>query len=256
MTSIEMTNTVHFALDVGEQLLMCGGEVSRVEDTITRICMAYSAVRVDTFAITSVVVVTVTWEDGTVITQSRRIKSPKKNMHRLERLNALSRKVCTESLKLSEAKARFAKIMEKDLHWFRRELLGAILVAISCTLFFGGDWKDSLVAPVVGVAIILAQWVSAKIGGNRFLSQIMCAFLATTISIVAVSLGLGSSVEQIMIGCIMILIPGISFTHAVENLITGDTLSGLLSSCEALFVALALAGGFAASMLLFGGLLV
>jgi uncharacterized membrane protein YjjB (DUF3815 family) len=53
----------------------------------------------------------------------------------------------------------------------------------------------------------------------------------------------------------MILIPGIAFTHAVENLITGDTLSGLLSSCEALFVALALAGGFAVSMMLFGGLI-
>ena len=53
----------------------------------------------------------------------------------------------------------------------------------------------------------------------------------------------------------MILIPGIAFTHAIENLITGDTLSGLLSSCEAIFVALALAGGFAVSMMLFGSLI-
>lgn len=256
MTSIEMTNTVHFALDVGEQLLMCGGEVSRVEDTIERICMAYSAERVDVIAITSAVWVTVIWEDGTVITQSRRIKNHKKNMHRLERLNALSRKVCAERPSLPEARAQFAKILQKDRHWFRRELVGAILVAISCTLFFGGDWKDTLVAPVVGVLIILAQWVSGKIGGNRFLSQIVCAFFATSVSIFAVSLGLGSSVEQIMIGCVMILIPGIAFTHAVENLITGDTLSGLLSSCEAIFVALGLAGGFAAATLLFGGLLV
>ena len=29
------------ALDIGERLLVCGAEVSRVEDTITRICRAY-----------------------------------------------------------------------------------------------------------------------------------------------------------------------------------------------------------------------
>ena len=255
MTSIEKTNVVHFALDVGEQLLTSGGEVGRAEDTVSRICMAYDAVRVDAFAIASAIMVTVTWEDGTSISEGRRVRSPKKNMRRLERLNALSRKVCYEHFPLTEAKAEYTKIMQKDRFSIGRELLGAIVVALTCTLFFGGTWNDALIAPLVGVSIVFTQILSSKIGGNRMLSQMMSAFIASSIAIFGVALNVGSSVEQIMIGCVMILIPGIAFTHAVENLITGDTLSGLLSSCEAIFVALALAFGFAVSMLMFGGFL-
>ena len=224
MTSVEKSQAVHFALDIGEQLLVCGGEVGRAEDTVARICTAYHAIRVDAFAIMSAITVTVTWEDGSVISQGRRIKNPKKNMHRLERLNALSRRVCSESVPLSEARAEFSKIMQKDPFSLGRELLGAILISLSCTLFFGGTWRDAAVAPLVGVAIVFTQILNAKLGGNRMLSQMMCAFIATTIAILGVTLQVGSSVEQIMIGCVMILIPGIAFTHAVENMITGDTL--------------------------------
>ena len=38
---------LHEALNIGEQMLICGGEVSRVEDTISRICRAYEMKKVD-----------------------------------------------------------------------------------------------------------------------------------------------------------------------------------------------------------------
>ena len=50
------------ALDVGEQMLICGAEISRVEDTVERICYAYGASRVDVFTITSCINATVKFE--------------------------------------------------------------------------------------------------------------------------------------------------------------------------------------------------
>ena len=41
------------ALDVGEGMLKNGGEISRVEDTIERICKAYGAAHVEVFSIIS-----------------------------------------------------------------------------------------------------------------------------------------------------------------------------------------------------------
>ena len=61
------------ALDVGERILKSGGEVSRVEDTITRICKAYGMERVDVFTITGMIVATVKGESFGTITQTRRI---------------------------------------------------------------------------------------------------------------------------------------------------------------------------------------
>ena len=43
-------------MDAGELLAMHGAEVSRVEDTITRLCMAYGFVRADVFTITSSII--------------------------------------------------------------------------------------------------------------------------------------------------------------------------------------------------------
>ena len=40
-------------MDIGEQMLVCGAEVHRVEDSIQRMCLALGAKRVDIFIITS-----------------------------------------------------------------------------------------------------------------------------------------------------------------------------------------------------------
>jgi len=58
---------------------------------------------------------------------------------------------------------------------------------------------------------------------------------------------------MMIIGNIMLLIPGIAFTTALRDIINGDTLSGLLGLCEAILRALAVAIGFAVVLLLTGG---
>ena len=43
------------ALDVGENMLRCGGEVGRVENTIERICKAYGAEHIEVFSVISLI---------------------------------------------------------------------------------------------------------------------------------------------------------------------------------------------------------
>ena len=45
-------------LDVAEEMLVCGAEVARVEDSITRMCDAYGCTRTNAFIITSNIQVT------------------------------------------------------------------------------------------------------------------------------------------------------------------------------------------------------
>jgi uncharacterized membrane protein YjjP (DUF1212 family) len=52
------------ALDIGEGILKSGGEISRVEDTVSRICRAYGAIHVEVFAIPSVIIASIRMEDG------------------------------------------------------------------------------------------------------------------------------------------------------------------------------------------------
>ena len=58
------------ALGIGEQMLVSGAEVGRVEAAIRFVCRAYGSARVDVFTITSSIVVTVTDPDGDSHTQT------------------------------------------------------------------------------------------------------------------------------------------------------------------------------------------
>ena len=66
---------LRLALDVGEGMLKNGGEVSRVENTIERICRAWGAEHVEVFSIVSMINATVHMPDGTRSSQMRRIRA-------------------------------------------------------------------------------------------------------------------------------------------------------------------------------------
>lgn len=54
-----MNNFLNCVMDNGEQMLVCGAEVHRVEDSVERMCYALGVKRIDVFIITSSMVVTV-----------------------------------------------------------------------------------------------------------------------------------------------------------------------------------------------------
>jgi len=254
VTTSHAAEIVRFALKVGEHLEINGGEVSRVEDTVARICRAYGATRVDVFAITSVIIVTAIWHGDVVITQSRRVKGVEKNTARLEAINAVSRAVCSHPMPLDEAKKKLNEALTVGNLTKIRFLIGSLIATVSYAAFFGGDWKDVLVTFGATFMIVLCQFVNNYLGGNRILSNVMCCFFAG-LAATALCFWTGASLDMVMAGCIMVLIPGISMTSAVANLILGDTLSGWTGLMEALMTALALAGGFALSQLMIGDLL-
>ncbi len=55
-----------------------------------------------------------------------------------------------------------------------------------------------------------------------------------------------------MIGTIMLLIPGMSIGAAMKDLMSGNLIAGILQLTEAVIIALAIALGFAVSLILFG----
>lgn len=73
MNRREAEEYLYCAMSIGEQLLVSGAEVGRVEDTIRRICLAYGAERADVFSITSSIVTTIYGTDFGVCTQTRRV---------------------------------------------------------------------------------------------------------------------------------------------------------------------------------------
>ena len=101
--AIDASKLVHTLLDIGEEMLLSGAEVFRVEDTVSHIGNAYGAQRVNIFVITSSIILTLTDAEGRDWTHTKRIEKPAgTDFARLEKLNELSRDCCAEGLTLDE----------------------------------------------------------------------------------------------------------------------------------------------------------
>ena len=133
-------------LDAGEILLKAGAEISRVEDTVHRMSVAYGFVRADVFVITSNIVVTVHTEDGSNITQTRRITGRSTNMRKIEQVNALSRKVCANPIPAGEFREAVADISRMPACSNRVILAAYLIIASAFAVFFRRDntgWSSS-----------------------------------------------------------------------------------------------------------------
>ena len=99
-----------FALDLGKSMIKCSAEVNRVEETVIRICHAYGIKKAQVFSIISMITATVIEDNGNPHTQTRRIYAYSTNFGRLEKLNALSRKICAETPDIDEARKELTEI--------------------------------------------------------------------------------------------------------------------------------------------------
>lgn len=244
---------VKLVLDIGEQLLMCGGEVSRVEETAMRICSAYGAIKTDIFCISSNMIITSIWDNGDIITQTRRVSGMVRDFHKLELLNALSRKICAEKIDIEEAREELKAIIKTKRIPLWASLLGCILIVGTFAVFFGGTERDALVAVIASIPVFFIDRYIYNNKMNSVVYYIICCFMAGAIATALVHLGVGENLDKIMIGCIMLVIPGINLTSAVEDIMSGDTATGTLKLCESVMMACAIACGFAFSVYLCGG---
>ena len=245
MMQSEFVRIMTAVMDVGEMMLTSGAEVNRVEDTLNRILHAYGCVRVDVFTITSSIVVTARTADGESFTQTRRIQDYVTDMYKIERCNALSRKICKSALPAEELQKEVEGIRKEKSYpgWVRLLAYGGISAVFS--IFFGGTFGDGAAALLCGLILFGAIELCNKLKLQRIILTILCSAIVGLGAVLLTGIGLGNSVDKIIIGNIMLLIPGISLTTSVRDMISGDTISGLLGLCEAVLRALAIAVGFA-----------
>lgn len=251
---INYEGVLQLALEVGVGILACGGSVSRVETTVDRICRAYGAEEVNAAAFPSMIIASARTKDGHEYSYMKRVYATSNNLALLEKYNQLSRDICAkkyppaEGIKLSNGLMR-AKPRNK---WIT--VIGSALVAGTYSIFFGGDIVDFL--PAFLVAFVMA-------GLNELLSTRSLNAYATTFilslvgGVLSVSLckllcicGLTVHGSRVMIGTIMILVPGLLTTNAVRDMFTGDLMSGTFQLLNGVLITLVIAAGYGVAVLM------
>ena len=243
LTSYDQYVLLDCLLEMGELLLDCGAEISRVEDTLSRMGKAYGAKRVDVFAIPSLLSITLNYPETVPVTETRRITSTgSTDFYRMEKLNALSRACSASALDLGELRERLDRVAAGRKP-FSAVFWGSVLGGGGFAVFFGGTLLDGLVAGLFGLGISYLKDRLSETQINTIAMDLIVSLL--------VGLGVGGlsflipalHMDMILIGDIMLLIPGLALTNAIRNILVGDTISGVVRLTETLLWAAALAGG-------------
>ena len=252
MTSKELLSC---AMDIGEQMLISGAEVERVESTIRFICSAYGCRRADVFTITANIETTIEDADGLYYTQSRRITRTRTDLDRLHALNNLSRQVCVQKPEYTYIQQQLQSICAVKPYPLWLEALGSALIAFSFAVFFGGSWEDGLVACVLCFGLRYTTFLLQLANLNQIFVNIVASFLMCTAALGLTRMGLGDDVNKIIIGNIMLLIPGIALTNSIRDMICGDIMTGIMRFFDAVLVAVAIAAGYILAVHFMGGAL-
>ncbi len=224
------------SLDIGQGIITSGGEVQRAEDTIKRINRAYGQ-KCTVLAIPSLIIA----QSGKNI-QIRRIENEDINLAELSCLNSLSRKMCNELD--NEINITKNKIYSKQL-----QLICIAIATGSFSMFFGGNIIDALIAALIGIIITFSGY--KRISLAAFSSNLIDSFIAAIIANAAAQFIPNTHSDKIIIGTIMLLVPGLTVVNAMRDMMSNDLIAGMIELFNAVISALGIAFGTAGAILLF-----
>ncbi len=248
--------TLNTVLEIAQRMIEVGAEISRVEDSVTRLCTAYCAQRVDVYATTANIIVTVRTPSDEIITQTRRLKKAGTDIQKLHELNDLVREITRTKPDVPYIEERLSRIdAGAQFSGWVSVLFYGVIAGAFCLFFGGRDWREIMVSVLIGFIVGGVEKGLGHIKANKLLDRYSGSLVACGLAYVALRLGVISSVDNVIIGNIMTLIPGIGLTTSLRDLFVGDIISGALRSIEAVLLALAIALGYITANLLLGGAL-
>ena len=244
---MDYNTLLDLATDLGYELAMSGAETFRVEESISRILASYG-LEAEVFAIPNYLIVSTILEDGTPITRMRRIGHHGNDLDSVEKFSGLSRALCNRKPEPKTGMQWLEEVRRRRLHYSPMvQYVGYFLGASAFACFFGGNFVDSIFAGLSGMLVGLVDNFTASMKANPFFRTIASCYLMSLFAYTAGAAGLTPNPNAVIIGALMILVPGLLFTNAMRDIIYGDTNSGINRIVQVFLIAVALALGSASA---------
>jgi len=220
-----------------------GAETFRVEDSIARVLSALGATDVNVFVINSCFMVSMKSKEGSVASEIRRCTDKTPDLYKIDRLNSLCRKICSEEMDYDTIIAEIDDIESKKVYPFTVKLFGFTIISVGFCFMFGGRLFELLAALIVSVVVYPLIFSMDKLKSGLFFKNIIASGLIALLTILVSAFLFPVQIDKVIIGTFMNLVPGVSLTTSMRDIIAGDLISGKNTLTEALIIALGMALG-------------
>ncbi len=233
---------MEIALKAGEILLVSGAEIYRVEETVLRILKSYDA-EGDCFILLSGIFITArNFEDQGVTTVIKRIEEQKNDLKKIEMVNSLSRRIEKEKPPYSEVIKALNEIENAGEYGFPLKTMASGFSGLIYILLLGGTIYEALAGFAVSLSVFLIKTLLEKLGLFLFAVYFASGFVAGVGAAIGANF-MNFDIYRTITGSIMILVPGMAITNGIKDALYGDTVSSIYRLADALFIAVAVAGG-------------
>lgn len=235
---------VDMALLAGEIMLASGAETYRVEDTMAHILKVSGFETAEAIVIGVAIYVTLSDGDDCTISSIRRVAERATDLGKVYKVNTISRQFCSGQISLSDAFLELKQIKATKPYGNFQKFLGNVGTVMFFAVLLGGTQYDFAFATINGLIVALCLYGLGRIKLNAFFTNVICAcVVAFTSSFMQQVIKAPISLDVVISGSILPLVPGVAITNAIRDTLQGDYMSGGARAIEAFVMAASIAIG-------------
>jgi uncharacterized membrane protein YjjP (DUF1212 family) len=236
---------IEVCLLAGKIMLQSGAETYRVEDTMMRIAKAFGIEETQSYVTPTVIIFSADGIEPT-ITKVVRILDRSTDLSKVTMVNSISRQISEGGVNHQKALQLLKEIDTSKITFPLIAQIFAAAIASGCFLImFDGEWGDFIPSMISGGLGYLCAIYFHKLVPIKFFAEFIASFIIGLTALLCLKIGIGYELDNIIIGSVMPLVPGVLITNAVRDLMAGHFVSGLSKGAEALLTAFAIGSGIA-----------
>lgn len=238
-------------LEVGRILLASGSTTNRVETMMLKVANCFGYPKTHAFVTPTGIFLTVSDGKNEHRTNIYRIESRQMNLGKITAISRLITEMEKAHCDVTDSKMSITKLkaelyrVDHTQNWptWLQIFAGGATSGFFC-LLYGGSWLEFVVAYAVGVLVSLSVYLLGKLRLTLYLANTVGAMLIVLFTkLFQVWVPGYLNTDKIIIGGIMLLVPGLAMVNAIRDTMSGDLVSGMARGVEAIFIAVAIATG-------------
>lgn len=235
---------VSFILTIGRALHVYGSPAHRLEDALLRIS-SRMGLRGQFFS-TPTSLFAAFGDDANQRTFLVRVEPGELNLEKLCQLDDVLERVARGEITAPMAIEMVRVIVDGPRRYGNALTTLCFAIApVGSVVFFGGTWREMTVAAISGLIIGILSVLLRNIRSARPLFEILAGFTASAVAIVGANVIGPLSVHTATLAGVIVLLPGLSLTVAINELATRNLASGTARLMGALTILMSLGFGVA-----------
>lgn len=222
----------------GRLMVENGANMERVNDTMHRMAMNAGLTDFEAFTtMTGIVAGTREQPNAQVIDIHQR----KLNLNKVDAVNTLSRRFAKHEINLPELYQALRQVDTQPQRQSNLEqciaagiLSGALMIVLTRNIV------DSPFGILVGAISYGVYLFLMKHFKTRFVNEFCTSLVIALLAVLLVKLHWAHNVNDLIIGGVMPLVPGVPLTNAARDLMSGDLISGTTRAVEAALTAISI----------------